>query len=81
MAQNIKTLSVSSQDLMKKLMFLLLILTSFSCSTIKIQQRNERISQRYISLTKQGYKPINPNAIILIPSGYPDDQSFFWLNK
>ena len=57
---------------------LLLACLSTSCSTTRIQQRNERSAQHFKKSIENGTF-INPREIQLIPGGYPDDGSFFWL--
>ena len=50
-----------------------------SCSTTRIQQRNERSAQHFKKSIENGTF-INPREIQLIPGGYPDDGSFFLAN-
>jgi nucleoid DNA-binding protein len=57
---------------MKKLLLLFGIVLLTGCSTLKVQQRNERICNQFKAGTY-----INVNKIQLLPFGYPDDNSNF----
>jgi len=58
---------------MKKLLLLFAVILS-SCSTTRIQQRNERICDQFKAGTY-----VDVNNIQLLPSGYPDDNSYFFI--